>query len=132
MKLYHLDWARGYKHEFHSILTFPGRESGDVLVEGDDVFDSAKTAFDFGFYVEVAEIDSDSPEYAFRYTQNIDEAWSDPPAEGVKPIGEGPFRSTSVGDLVEQDGVFKLVSSIGFKELKDFKPEPGSKPEGFF
>jgi hypothetical protein len=132
MKLYHLDWERGHQHEFHSNLTFPGRGGdGDVLAEGDDVFDSAKTAFDFGFYLEVAEIDSDSLEYAFRFTQNIDAAWNDAPAEGVKPVGKGPFRSTSVGDIVERDGVFSLVSSIGYKELKDFHPEPGSTPQGF-
>lgn len=127
MKLYHLDWERGHKHEFHSKLTFPGRGGGTVLSEGDEVFDSAKTAFEGGFYVEVAEVEGDSPEYAFRWTQNIDDAWSDTPAEGVMPIGKGPFRSTSVGDIVEQDGVFKLVSALGFKELKDFQSPPALK-----
>lgn len=124
MKLFHLDWERSHSQDFHTSLTFPSFSAAKVLAEGDTVFDSAKEAFENGFYTEVAEIDGDDLEFAFRYTQNIDSAWSDPPMDGVKPVGEGPFRSTSVGDIVEQGGVFKLVSSMGFKDLEGFRPEP--------
>jgi hypothetical protein len=127
MKLFHLDWERSHKQDFNVNLTFPVGSAEKVLVEGDKVFDSAKAAFDSGFYTEVAEIDGDDLEFAFRYTQNIEESWSDPPMQGVKPIGQGPFRSTSVGDIVEQDGVFQLVCSMGYKELQDFHPAPTPK-----
>lgn len=127
MKLYHLDWERSHKTDFHTNLTFPVGSVAEVLVEGDKVFDSAKDAFNNGLYTEVAEIDGDDLEFVFRYTQNIDAAWSEPPMDGVKPIGEGPFRSTSVGDIVEQDGVFKLVCLMGYKDLLGFREEPVPK-----
>lgn len=120
MKLFHLDWENGHKHKFHSRLTFPGLGTGDSLAKGDDVFDAALVAFQGGFFHHVAEIEGGDLNFAFRSTQNIDEAWGDAPAEGVKPVGSGPFRSTSVGDIIEQDGVYSLVSSFGFKELQGF------------
>jgi hypothetical protein len=67
----------------------------------------------------VAEVDGEDLEEAFRLTNHIDRSWTT--NREVRTIGLGPFRSTSVGDLmqVECEGQFSthLVASIGFDDL---------------
>ena len=53
-------------------------------------------------YQHVATIDTESFQYAYRKTQNIDEAWSD----------EG-YRSTSEGDVLVHDDVTYFLVPMG-------------------
>lgn len=76
--------------------------------------------------VKVAEIDGDLNE-AYRLTQNLDEDWFDSQNPKVRfnaPIGFDPrmdgVRSTSVGDVMEMDGTFYVVASVGFDVLEDY------------
>lgn len=76
--------------------------------------------------LKVAEIDGDLND-AYRLTQNIDDAWAhskNPKIRFNAPAGFTPedcgARSTSVGDVMEMDGVFYVVASIGFKVLEDY------------
>lgn len=71
--------------------------------------------------VKVAEIDGDLNE-AYRLTQNIDDAWAhskNPKVRFFSPDGDDEARSTSVGDVMEMNGVFYVVASVGFDTLLD-------------
>ena len=71
--------------------------------------------------VKVAEIDGDLND-AYRLTQNIDEAWAqNPDVRFFSPDGEDEARSTSVGDVMEMDGVFYVVASVGFDVLENYE-----------
>lgn len=76
--------------------------------------------------LQVAEIDGDLND-AFSLTQNIEDAWAhtdNPKVRFNAPAGFSPkdcgARSTSVGDVMELDGKFYLVASVGFKELEGY------------
>jgi hypothetical protein len=127
MKLYHLDWEVARTKDVLFDLISPGRREDTEFAAGGEIFDMAKTAFEGDCYKLVAEIDADNLEYAWRYTQHLDEAWNEDPATGIKPTGEGPFRSSAVGDLIEKDGEFFYVHSFGFKALPSFGSTPAPK-----
>jgi len=55
----------------------------------------------------VGFVNATSLDEAFKKSQNLDEEWN----PGV--------RSTSVGDVIQDDDKFYLVKGIGFEELKD-------------
>lgn len=63
----------------------------------------------------VATIHSDDLDIAFRDTNHINQDWTR--NTGVTPLVTNP-RSTSVGDVMEKQGVFHMVLSCGFKEIK--------------
>jgi hypothetical protein len=67
----------------------------------------------FTKYKHVADVDTASLEQAFRLTNSIDNHWS--LNHGVKHYETS--RSTSVGDVMEQDGKFYVVASFGFTEI---------------
>jgi hypothetical protein len=76
--------------------------------------------------LKVAEIDGDLND-AYHLTQNIDDAWAhtdNPKVRFNAPPGFSPedcgARSTSVGDVMEMDGVFYVVASVGFDVLDDY------------
>lgn len=52
---------------------------------------------------------------AFTLTNNIDIPWPNNP--GVKCAETGPYRSTSVGDLMQRGSKIYVVESIGFREI---------------
>lgn len=67
-------------------------------------------------YEVVANVRTDSLDTAFRMTNHIDRDWTTNP--GVVTVGAGPFRSTSVGDIViDPDGKRHLCASFGWKEV---------------
>ena len=82
-------------------------------------------AFACGEYEQVAEVDTDDKETAFRLTNHIDSPWNDNEYvqnETVKPIGSAKdrARSTSVGDLmIDDDGDMWIVSPVGFTRYGD-------------
>lgn len=56
---------------------------------------------------QVAEIDAENLEDAYKKSQNIDETWNP----------KNPCRSTSVGDVLEIPEGFYMVCNTGFKLL---------------
>ena len=66
------------------------------------VYQAAEFANNEKPYKLVATIDTESFQYAYRKTQNIDEAWSD----------EG-YRSTSEGDVLVHDDVTYFLVPMG-------------------
>lgn len=50
---------------------------------------------------------ANSLEEAYINSQNIDDEWNP----------ENPCRSTSIGDIIQDDNKFFMVCGIGFKEL---------------
>ncbi len=52
-------------------------------------------------------VDAESLEEAFRLSQNVEEHWNK----------VNPCRSTSVGDVIQDDGTFYMVAGTGFTEL---------------
>lgn len=63
----------------------------------------------------VAEVVTPDIEAVFQLTNHIHAAWWDNP-EATKLV-EGPVRSTSVGDVIEDAGVFWLVKPAGLDRL---------------
>ena len=61
----------------------------------------------------VAEVSTDSLADAFHLTNSIEAHWS--VNQSVKALLVS--RSTSVGDVLEQDGKFFVVASFGFVEI---------------
>jgi hypothetical protein len=57
--------------------------------------------------IYVGHVEANSFEMAYRKSQNTDIPWN----------FHNPCRSTSVGDVIECDGKFHMVSGMGFKEL---------------
>ena len=64
---------------------------------------------------EVAEVDTDDLNEAFKLTNHIDSDWMD--NYEVTPVN-GNHRSTSVGDCMEKDGQLYVVAPVGFEEVK--------------
>jgi len=68
-------------------------------------------------YELVAEVDSDDVDDAFRLTNHIDVAWYE--NEGVTVHKQA--RSTSVGDIIENnDGIFRCMP-VGWEKLNERK-----------
>lgn len=63
----------------------------------------------------VAEVDAKDLEMAYMLTNNIDVPWIE--NEGVTPHGD-KHRSSSCGDVFEQNGKFFVVASCGFREVE--------------
>ena len=55
----------------------------------------------------VGHVMAESLEHAYTVSQNASESWNE----------SNPCRSTSVGDAIEINNKFFMVSGIGFKEL---------------
>lgn len=77
-----------------------------------------------GMYEKAAEVIARSGptqtklDHAFHFTNNIDRSWTE--NDSVKCFTERP-RSCSVGDVMEHDGKFFAVGSVGFRELQRFR-----------
>ena len=65
-------------------------------------------------YLPVALVDTDSLDAAFDLTNHLDESWTT--NKGVSPLLT-KVRSTSVGDVMVQDGRMFVVSMMGFTEI---------------
>lgn len=113
MQLYHLDWELMKAHAPDTLvrITIP-------FGEGPDVQAHIRTALELNAYKRVAEIGGHEPDEVFNLTQNIDDHWAGNPAPGVRPTLNAPQRSTSVGDLIEDDnGQLHVISVIGLVAL---------------
>lgn len=107
VKVFHLDWSKakalGDDRALYCELTMMGNTAyvDDALIAG--------------LYTEVAEVDTDSFDTAYRLTNHIESSWTE--NEGVTAKGE-KSRSTSVGDLMgTDDGSFHIVSNFGFTKV---------------
>jgi hypothetical protein len=118
MKLYHLDWELAGSRDILFDLISPGHREPEDFSKGGRIFDLAKSALDNDCYRLVAVIGTDDLDYAWSNTQHLDTNWNEALAPGIEPVGRGPFRSSAVGDLIEVDGAFHFVHSIGFRDLQ--------------
>jgi hypothetical protein len=64
----------------------------------------------------VGYVETNSLEEAFKLSQNFDSAWNP----------TNPCRSTSVGDVIQDDDKFFMVCKMGFKELIEPKEDLAS------
>lgn len=62
----------------------------------------------------VAEIDGDLGD-AFRLTQNIEDSWTENDKVDAK-VAEA--RSTSIGDLIVEDGIGHIIMPSGYRTVK--------------
>ena len=96
----------------------------------DKMFEASIGAFDMKDFQPVAEVDCSKAhssgvapvvnallEYAYLKTNSIDGYWGD--NKEVKDL-TGENRSTSVGDVIEVEGVKHMVGSFGFQELQSY------------
>ena len=72
--------------------------------------------------IKVAEVETNELEVAFRLTNSIDSYWVETAPSNVKVMNdEFGHRSTSVGDLMEKDGVYYIVASVGYQVLYGYQ-----------
>jgi hypothetical protein len=106
MELWHLDYEKSVERgvDRHLALT--------LSTGGAEAAENAAQAFRAGFYYKVALVDDAVPPgRTFMLTQHVEDDWSEVPPEGITPTGEGPFRSTSNGDvLIGENGHFVMTS----------------------
>jgi hypothetical protein len=60
----------------------------------------------------VAEIDTNDVDKAYALSQNINDLWTT--HEGVTPLKGLKLRSTSVGDIIEIDGMYNRCEMMGW------------------
>lgn len=106
MELWHLNYEKSAERGADRHLALTLSHDGDAAAK------AAAEAFRSSLYYKVALVDDAMPpRRVFSLTQHVDFDWSGSPAEGITPIGEGPFRSTSIGDvLVGEDGHFIMTT----------------------
>lgn len=75
-------------------------------------------------YQLVAEIEGTDLEKAFELTNSIDHYWG--VNKGLKVCGNQRYRSTSVGDVVQDTdtGTVYMVTGVGFQALNVLTKEP--------
>jgi hypothetical protein len=66
--------------------------------------------------IKVAEVDTDELGEAYSRTNHIEECWMYSSDRQVR-AEPGNHRSTSVGDVLEKDGVRYVVTATGFQPL---------------
>ena len=113
MQLYHLDWElmKAQAPDTLVRVTIPIGGSPDVQ-------DHIKTAIELNAYKHVAEIGGRELNDVFNLTQNIDDSWAGNPSPGVRPTLNVPQRSTSVGDLIQDEhGQLHVISVVGLMAL---------------
>jgi len=64
----------------------------------------------------VAEIDTNDLYRAYALSQNVDSLWTT--NEGVTPLNGLKIRSTSIGDIVEVDGMFHRCEMTGWSVVR--------------
>jgi hypothetical protein len=73
-----------------------------------------------GIYKPVALLNVERVEEAFRYTNSVEDHWSNEARDAGKlmslPNGDR-HRSTSIGDIIVADGVAQIVIAIGYRPL---------------
>ena len=78
-------------------------------------FEVENLTIDMSKYTKVAHVESDSLDKAYELTNNISSSWTE--NENVRSLKGSRVRSTSVGDVMELNGVFYIVASIGFSKI---------------
>jgi hypothetical protein len=83
-----------------------------------ETFSKKDALFNFvdGNYDKVGTVDGNDPDEAYVLTQNITHHWSMNGASHITP-GLARARSTSVGDILDVDGIMYIVAPIGCKKL---------------
>ena len=64
--------------------------------------------------VNVAVVDTDNLTEAFNSTNHIHSCWMENSCVQAEP---GKYRSTSIGDVLEKNGLRYVVESTGFKPM---------------
>lgn len=84
----------------------------------DYTFDQTNSTLEMGVFGQVATVDTESLEEAYRLTNNIDASWIHNP--NVDPTYNQDQRSTSVGDLLrDSQADYYVVESDGFRKLNN-------------
>lgn len=69
----------------------------------------------------VAELNVDDLNKAYSMTQNDEDYWLDNISTNLHTVRGDSARSTAVGDVMEKDGIFYVVSPVGFTVLPDYE-----------
>jgi pectate lyase len=86
---------------FHGCRMNVTQENADIILKNDTL-------------TLVAEVETDSLEDAYQLTNNIENSWVENEKVTAK-VDRG--RSTSMGDVLEQDGKYHMVAGFGFAEI---------------
>ena len=92
-------------------------EEWKTLAQGDleRVASVEDIADDVGSGVPVPDLEL--LEFAFQRTNNIDTSWTDHGDVHKTPLAYGKMRSTSIGDVLQIDSKFWMVSGQGFQRV---------------
>jgi len=107
IELNRVGWDGHPRFKMHADITF-----GDLK--------AAQAAFIEGAYKHVATIETTSMEQAFELTNSIQWPWQENTVRVRFLHMEAHAdraRSTSVGDIIENDGEFFMVAGFGFERL---------------
>jgi hypothetical protein len=67
------------------------------------------------YFQHVATVTSNQKlEHIYAATQSINVLWKLTAPEWLVPLDKLPLRSMSMGDIIEEDGVFHIVDVVGF------------------
>lgn len=113
MELWHLDYRKSTERGAEKHLGVVFSQDADAAAS------NAAEAFALGLYDKVAIIDDGmDPGRAYMLTQHQDEGmWHELRPDGVQPAGDGPFRSSTNGDLLVIDGRPSVMSAYGLLPL---------------
>ena len=68
-------------------------------------------------YTKVADIQCDTLEAAWSLSNSHSNPWYENPEVTIVPTEKGGYRSTSVGDIVEDNGQYFLCANIGWIKI---------------
>jgi hypothetical protein len=132
VEVYHLQISKEGREDpevrslhFDLISLFSKSESGSTDKEKITAVFSGEHRDSGLFYVKVADVKGDDLDIAFSSTNNIENPWKDNPNVEVPKDFNGPFRSTSIGDVMVLDENVFGVSPLGFTRLQlDLRERP--------
>lgn len=77
----------------------------------------APVAWRLRLYRKVASVRTGDLETAFQLTNHVNTSWDREPDPRVGVEPDGPYRSSSVGDIFVQDGRYYICADAGFREI---------------
>lgn len=132
MQLFHVDRNpfRDHSRDLYLSVVDPlvMPKPGAILEDGNEWFDAMKQAFALGFYKHVADIEGDDMDYVWHHTQHADRPWHKELAKGITLATDDDVESTSIGDIIEKDGIYFVAGRFGFHALSWFEPKLDKAP----
>ena len=87
------------------------------ITSGFKGIDSVVEAWNLDEYTYVANVDTNDRDEAYYLTNHTEYDWTLNYQASVIGTGERQ-RSTSIGDILENNGTYYVVASVGFKEVE--------------